>query len=120
MLGARVLDNLSVVVSKVHIRYEDDFQNPERPFAVGATVSEFRWQTTDSEWNVQPHKGGPVFKICDVRTLSLYWNSEPGKNEWCGSRPDAEIQSMLAAVLSEDAAPTPSDAVDDGEGAPAH
>ena len=101
---------------------EDDFQNPERPFAVGATVAKAAWLTTDSEWRVQPHKGGPVYKICDVKTLSLYWDSDPSDAEWCGSCSEAEIKERLAVILQgERPPPKAAEATDGGgDGEPAH
>ena len=37
-LQQRVIDNVSITVRNVHLRYEDDFSNPERPFAAGVTL----------------------------------------------------------------------------------
>jgi hypothetical protein len=37
-LTDRVLDNLTIYISRIHMRYEDDFTSPGRPFAVGTSL----------------------------------------------------------------------------------
>ncbi|KAK7482167.1 hypothetical protein BaRGS_00026632, partial [Batillaria attramentaria] len=49
-LATQVIKNLQVKVSNIHVRYEDRFTNPKRPFSVGFTMQELLFQTTDENW----------------------------------------------------------------------
>jgi len=83
-LQQRVIDNVSITVRNVHLRYEDDFSNPERPFAAGITLEEFTAITCDSKWSVQAHDGnGPVYKLLEMRSVACYWSSVSDKG-WFG------------------------------------
>ena len=94
-LVERVLDNLKLSITNVHIRYEDAFTTPERPFAVGLTFSKLTATTTSiqgagsstagSTAGATP-PGGPVHKLIELEQLCLYWNSDVGSDgaghEW--------------------------------------
>ncbi|KTG37053.1 hypothetical protein cypCar_00003660 [Cyprinus carpio] len=49
-LATQVIKNLQVKITSIHIRYEDDVSDPQRPFAVGMTLSELSLQTADENW----------------------------------------------------------------------
>lgn len=42
-----MLDNLTLTLTRLHIRLEDDFTAPERPFAVGLTLVRLTAHTTE-------------------------------------------------------------------------
>jgi hypothetical protein len=44
---------------------------------------------------------GPVYKILDIVTLALYWNSRGDPEEWYGSRSGVEIKQLLQDELEE-------------------
>ena len=45
-----VAENLQLVISDVHFRYEDRILNPERPFAFGITIGNLAARSTDDKW----------------------------------------------------------------------
>lgn len=51
---AKVIDNLQVVINKVHVRMENiDQEDNKCTFSLGATLGQMRFQTTDNLWNKQ-------------------------------------------------------------------
>ena len=38
-LQMQIMRNLELLISNIHIRYEDDFSKPEHPFAAGFTLN---------------------------------------------------------------------------------
>jgi len=50
-LTVKILDNLEVTISNVHIRYEDSLSSPGSTFAAGITLGSFSISTTDWNWN---------------------------------------------------------------------
>ncbi len=42
----QVIKNLQVTVRDIHVRYEDEYTNRERPFAAGFTLNELSFQVT--------------------------------------------------------------------------
>uniref|UniRef100_A0A3Q1E938 Chorein N-terminal domain-containing protein n=1 Tax=Acanthochromis polyacanthus TaxID=80966 RepID=A0A3Q1E938_9TELE len=49
-LATQVIKNLQVKISSIHLRYEDDMSDPQRPLSMGVTLSELSLQTTDENW----------------------------------------------------------------------
>ena len=43
-LAANVIKNLQVHITDIHMRYEDAFTNPSKPFSVGVTLKELRFE----------------------------------------------------------------------------
>lgn len=126
-LEERVLDNLTIEITNVHIRYEDDFTAPERPFAVGLTLSRLHTYTTTegagaatasaaSASSKGGHgarasrgdgaRGDTVHKRLDVENLALYWHSEGGggTSDWFGRDPDLDKLHHQSAVRARFAA----------------
>ena len=76
-LAAQILQNLTVTVEDVHIRFEDSVTNPKRPFAVGVTLKKLALESTDSFWKptVISEPSKQFFKLLSLESLSLYWLS---------------------------------------------
>nr|KAG5695911.1 hypothetical protein BaRGS_017349 [Batillaria attramentaria] len=76
-LATQVIKNLQVKVSNIHVRYEDRFTNPKRPFSVGFTMQELLFQTTDENWTTTLlHDAvSQIYKLVKLDSLSVYWNS---------------------------------------------
>lgn len=67
-------------MKNVHLRYEDDTNTPEHPFAAGVAISEFKMVSTDENWveaflqnNVQD-----VHKQAILEELSVYFDTDAG------------------------------------------
>jgi len=81
-LIAKILDNLEVTITNVHIRFEDSMSIPGITYAAGITLQSFAIATCDEHWNiafvVSDHSkangfGGNAFKIIRIENLGVYW-----------------------------------------------
>ena len=43
-MATQVIKNLQIKVSNIHIRYEDHFTNPAKPFSIGITLKNLAFQ----------------------------------------------------------------------------
>eukprot|EP00850_Spirogloea_muscicola_P020895 SM000230S07331 [mRNA] locus=s230:2545:20707:+ [translate_table: standard] len=91
-LSAKIIDNVQVSVSSIHLRYEDFQTNPERPFIVGLTLESFLVKTTDaitsrsslsssgssspSPSGIKKSQRGVVHKRMSIQKLAVYWDSD--------------------------------------------
>lgn len=48
-LVANVIKNLQIQISNIHIRYEDTFTRPGKPFAIGITLKELTFQVSSGQ-----------------------------------------------------------------------
>ncbi len=48
-MATQVIKNLQIKVSNIHVRYEDRFTNPEKPFSIGVTLKSLAFQVWHSE-----------------------------------------------------------------------
>ncbi|KAL8617862.1 hypothetical protein ACOMHN_040210 [Nucella lapillus] len=76
-LATQVIKNLQVRVSNIHVRYEDRFTNPKRPFSIGLSLQDLVFQTTDENWKPCVIKDAvtQIYKLIKLDSLSVYWNS---------------------------------------------
>jgi vacuolar protein sorting-associated protein 13A/C len=49
-LITRIVDNLQIEITDVHVRYEDDVTNPGSPFAIGITLEHLAGESTNENW----------------------------------------------------------------------
>ena len=83
-LVTKIIDNLQVVIKNIHVRFEDNKSNPQKPFAVGLTLSNLSAVSTDENWVeafIEDSKA-PTHKLLKLDSLALYWtpSSESFKN----------------------------------------
>nr|CDP97328.1 Bm2386 [Brugia malayi] len=103
-LVSTIVNNIQLVLTNVHIRYEDDVTLSNNiPFVCGVRIHNVSMQTTNSHWEtgyMQPRDGVNMFKKLGIEGLSVYWN--------CGQRVTGEIKSymdlqyMMAPEISKD------------------
>ncbi|XP_048251088.1 vacuolar protein sorting-associated protein 13A-like isoform X4 [Haliotis rufescens] len=76
-MATQVIKNLQIKVNNIHVRYEDRFTNPKRPFAIGITLQELLFQTTDESWQPCVIKDAvtQIFKLIRLDSLGVYWDS---------------------------------------------
>ncbi|AET41679.1 membrane morphogenesis protein VPS13 Ecym_8410 [Eremothecium cymbalariae DBVPG len=77
-LLTKIVDNLQVTIRNIHVRYEDmKCTFSEKPYTIGATLSEFSAISTDSNWK-------PSFisitqrithKLMNLDSICVYWNT---------------------------------------------
>ena len=80
-LSAKILDNLEIVITNLHIRYEDGIYSST---SAGITLEKASFISTDSNWmnsfvvrdDIKSTKEtrGPVFKLGTLENFGMYWN----------------------------------------------
>ncbi|XP_073320353.1 intermembrane lipid transfer protein VPS13C isoform X2 [Pagrus major] len=75
-LATQVIKNLQVKISSIHLRYEDDLLDPQRPLSMGLTLSELSLQTTDENWKscILNEAAKIIYKLGRLECLCAYWN----------------------------------------------
>ncbi|XP_051973520.1 intermembrane lipid transfer protein VPS13C-like [Xyrauchen texanus] len=75
-LATQVIKNLQVKITSIHIRYEDDVSDPQRPLAMGMTLSELSLQTTDENWKtcILNEAAKIIYKLGRLDCFCAYWN----------------------------------------------
>lgn len=48
--ATKIFNNVQVTVKNIHVRYEDNVNLPDHPFAAGVTLAGFTAETTDESW----------------------------------------------------------------------
>jgi len=89
-LTAKIIDNLEIAITNLHIRYEDQDSIPGSIISCGVTIESITLQTTDDKWNPayfnregdkdgketeQKKKLAAIHKLGAVTNLAIYWNS---------------------------------------------
>ncbi|XP_030582249.1 vacuolar protein sorting-associated protein 13C isoform X2 [Archocentrus centrarchus] len=75
-LATQVIKNLQVNISSIHLRYEDDLSDPQRPLSMGVTLSELSLKTTDETWKecILNEAAKIIYKLGSLKSLCAYWN----------------------------------------------
>ncbi|XP_065685047.1 intermembrane lipid transfer protein VPS13A isoform X3 [Hydra vulgaris] len=76
-LTAQIIKNIQILISNIHVRYEDKTSNPLSPFAFGVTLNELSVQTTDENWlpSIVDGSAHIIFKMIKATNVSVYWNT---------------------------------------------
>jgi vacuolar protein sorting-associated protein 13A/C len=76
----KIIDNIEIKVTNLHVRYEDRLSIPGRVFACGVTLSSFGLSASDKNWNIGATKqantsadGRTVYKLAYLTCLVIYW-----------------------------------------------
>ncbi|VDK63042.1 unnamed protein product [Onchocerca ochengi] len=103
-LVSAIVNNIQLILTNVHIRYEDDRTLPNNtPFACGVRIHNVSMQTTDSHWRVgymQPQDGVNMFKKLEIEDLLVYWNCGQQITEEINNHMD--LQYMMAPEINKD------------------
>ncbi|XP_070763918.1 intermembrane lipid transfer protein VPS13C isoform X2 [Enoplosus armatus] len=75
-MATQVIKNLQVKISSIHLRYEDNLSDPQRPLSMGVTLSELSLQTTDENWKscILNEAAKIIYKLGRLECLCAYWN----------------------------------------------
>ncbi|XP_030269125.1 vacuolar protein sorting-associated protein 13C [Sparus aurata] len=75
-LATQVIKNLQVKISSIHLRYEDDLSDTQRPLSIGLTLSELSLQTADENWKscILNEAAKIIYKLGRLECLCAYWN----------------------------------------------
>uniref|UniRef100_A0A8C9Q8Z8 Vacuolar protein sorting 13 homolog C n=1 Tax=Spermophilus dauricus TaxID=99837 RepID=A0A8C9Q8Z8_SPEDA len=75
-LATQVIKNVQVKITDIHIKYEDDVTDPERPLSFGVTLGEFSLLSTNEHWTpcILNEAEKIIYKLIRLDSLSAYWN----------------------------------------------
>ena len=130
-LTAKIIDNLEINISNIHIRYEDSISIPDTTFAVGVTLGKLSLNTTNSAWvegyidrtkknksssssSSESSDDDKIHKQMKIELLSVYhdvkakklWSDDCGSGGGSGSI-DSELwkDQMKAMIITEPSSP---------------
>ncbi len=106
----KLMENIQISVSNVHICYQDSKSTPDHVFAVGLTMDTLTVATTDSEWIPLPvtsnglyatdqgAENGEVHKLVTFFNLAAYWDTDMGLGKTVDTS-GADAAPMLAVGI---------------------
>ena len=116
-LSTKILDNLEVAITHVHLRYEDSQSIPNTVFAGGITVDSLTLMTTDERWSsafinrkttdIAPmspsisssSSSSCIHKLGTMNGLGVYWNTHSSSSDDLSSNQwDAQMMMMMNAT----------------------
>lgn len=81
-LTAKIIDNLEVNITNLHIRYEDSTSIPGSIFSCGVTIESLCLTTTDEAWSARfvsrdltKRKETAIHKLGTMENFGVYWNT---------------------------------------------
>lgn len=79
-LTTKIIDNIEIKISNIHIRYEDSKSFPGELFSFGCTLENFIVTTTNHRWEEtfvarDGEKQQTIFKKAKVENFVAYWNT---------------------------------------------
>uniref|UniRef100_A0A8C5V364 Vacuolar protein sorting 13 homolog C n=1 Tax=Microcebus murinus TaxID=30608 RepID=A0A8C5V364_MICMU len=75
-LATQVIKNVQVKITDIHIKYEDDVTDPNRPLSFGLTLGELSLLTANKHWTpcILNEAEKIIYKLMQLDSLSAYWN----------------------------------------------
>ncbi|XP_033612139.1 vacuolar protein sorting-associated protein 13C, partial [Fukomys damarensis] len=75
-LATQVIKNVQVKITDIHLKYEDDVTDPERPLSFGVTLGELSLLTANEHWTpcILNEAEKIIYKLIRLDSLSAYWN----------------------------------------------
>ncbi|XP_072553553.1 intermembrane lipid transfer protein VPS13D isoform X2 [Salminus brasiliensis] len=88
----RIVENIELKIQGVHLRFEDNFSNPEKPFAFGVCIKNVSAHNPSKELAQKLMRQ----KQLEIEEFSVYWDT---KCTMLGDLPPAEIQESMTACM---------------------
>eukprot|EP01038_Epipyxis_sp_PR26KG_P007511 gene7511-10233_t len=127
--ATKIVDNIEVSISNIHLRYEDHVTVPNKIFAVGITFASFEISTCDSSWQnsstVTPYaasltshtpssnqsnnnsprasNNSTIYKVANIYNLGVYWDTESSS---LTNLPLEEWEKIMQGLIYARNAPT--------------
>lgn len=106
-LAAQVIRNVQILVTNIHIVYEDKFTDSLTPFQVGITLSKIVFQTVDDLESKQQQdryneeqKQELIFKVTSIDFLSIYFNCEKNIKFLSELSNESDIDALLSKKIA--------------------
>lgn len=111
-LAAQVIRNVQILVTNIHIVYEDRFTDTANPFQIGLTLNKIVFQTVDDSASTyqkdkysDSQKKELILKVTSIDYLSLYFNCERNIQFLSemnnGSEIDAILSKRIASTINQ-------------------
>lgn len=106
-LAESMVQNLTVHVNRLHVRYEDRDPHTGEPFAAGITLESLQAEAAGGDWKacVGELVEGAFRKLVSLRNLSVYWDMRSPPISF--KNPEDMAKQMAALVHSEGSAAPP-------------
>ncbi|KAM6924954.1 intermembrane lipid transfer protein VPS13D [Xenentodon cancila] len=88
----RIVENIELKIQSVHLRFEDDFSNPEKPFCFGVCINNVSAQNPSNELVQKLLRQ----KELEIEDFSVYWDTE---GEMLGRLPTSQIQDAMTRCM---------------------
>ncbi|XP_068605139.1 intermembrane lipid transfer protein VPS13D [Brachionichthys hirsutus] len=88
----RIVENIELKIQDVHLRFEDDFSNPDSPFSFGVCIDRVSAQNPPKE----PAQKLLRQKQLEIEGFSVYWDTE---GEILGKLPANQIQEAMTQCM---------------------
>ncbi|KAL6083989.1 hypothetical protein STEG23_002508, partial [Scotinomys teguina] len=96
-LITQIIKNLQVKISNIHVRYEDDITNQDKPLSFGISLQNLSMQTADQNWIPCLHDETEklVRKLIRLDNLFAYWNAKSQMYYLNGYDESLELEKTL-------------------------
>uniref|UniRef100_A0A8C6VUL5 Vacuolar protein sorting 13 homolog D n=1 Tax=Nothobranchius furzeri TaxID=105023 RepID=A0A8C6VUL5_NOTFU len=91
-LVTRIVENIELKIQDVHLRFEDDISNSEKPFSFGVCIDNVSAQNPSKESMVKLLRQ----KQLEIQNFSVYWDTEC---EMLGKLPASQIQDAMMQCM---------------------
>ncbi|XP_074499142.1 intermembrane lipid transfer protein VPS13D isoform X3 [Sebastes fasciatus] len=88
----RIVENIELKIQDVHLRFEDDVSNPEKPFSFGVCINNVSAQNPSKETIQKLLRQ----KQLEIEDFSVYWDTEC---EMLGKLPLNQIQDAMTECM---------------------
>ncbi|KAG5282212.1 hypothetical protein AALO_G00053510 [Alosa alosa] len=88
----RIVENIELNIEGVHLRFEDNYSNPEKPFAFGVCIKNVSAQNSPSERAQKLMRQ----KQLEIEDFSVYWDTS---STMLGDLPTTEIQETMTECM---------------------
>ncbi|XP_072305384.1 intermembrane lipid transfer protein VPS13D isoform X2 [Eucyclogobius newberryi] len=88
----RIVENIELKIQDVHLRFEDDFSDPDKPFSFGVCINNVYAQNPSKEKGKKQLRQ----KRLEIEDFSVYWDSQC---TMLGQLPVNQIQEAMAECM---------------------
>ncbi|XP_061647829.1 intermembrane lipid transfer protein VPS13D isoform X2 [Phyllopteryx taeniolatus] len=88
----RIVENIELNIQDVHLRFEDDTCNPEKPFSFGVCVNNISAQNPSKDTTLNPFRQ----KQLEIEDFRVYWDTEC---EMLAKLPVNQIQEAMTQCM---------------------
>ncbi|KAJ7382631.1 hypothetical protein OS493_033687 [Desmophyllum pertusum] len=95
-----IVENLQLVISDVHFRYEDATTKESLPFAFGITIGKLSAQSTNENWNLEEviqNERTIKYKLIELQNMAIYWDTDV---TLVGDLPSRDLESALQRMIN--------------------